>query len=154
MNKLRRSKDWVAVRARASLAVFSRHRVVRFVRMKFPPRPLPPSLRHPVNLLIQPTTAFDDRRPGIQKGTAERCSSPTNYSSHSYCYCRTEITNFPFSGIASDNRTINRLDMIPRIPSTTLFCWIFFLLDRTNRLLFFAHRFENMKSLDGDYNRR
>lgn len=29
-------------RARASLAVFSRHRVVRFVRMKFPPRPLPP----------------------------------------------------------------------------------------------------------------
>lgn len=42
MNKLRRSKDWVAV-TEFSRGVLSRvHRVVRFVRMKFPPRPLPP----------------------------------------------------------------------------------------------------------------
>lgn len=119
------------------------------------PTAAPPSFPPAPRQFINPT---DDRvrrpTPRYTKGNRGEVFFPINYSSHCYCYCRTEITNFPFSGIASDNRTINRLDMIPRIPSTTLFCWIFFLLDRTNRLLFFAHRFENMKSLDGDYNRR
>lgn len=94
-------------RARASLAVFSRHRVVRFVRMKFPPRPLPPPPTP--RQFINPT---DDRvrRPTPRyiyiyiKGEVLVVSPPIILlllSLLSHGSVQIEVTNLAFSGIAS-----------------------------------------------------